>query len=96
MFYKNVSHSVKTFYGVTFKPGEIKEVDAYINSRYMIIADGETKTESKLPQNNTQEQQKPSSEKPKKESEKEKKKEEVESKKDSKPSEEPSPEKSNS
>ena len=29
--YKNHSHSVKTFHGVTFKPGETKEVPGVIN-----------------------------------------------------------------
>lgn len=29
--YKNCSHSVKTFHGVTFKPGEVKEVPGVIN-----------------------------------------------------------------
>ncbi len=36
MFYKNLSHSAKTFHGVTFKPGEVKEVDAFINSLFMV------------------------------------------------------------
>lgn len=36
MIYKNISSSVKTFHGVTFKPGEIKEVPGYINSKYFI------------------------------------------------------------
>lgn len=31
MFYKNLAYSEKTFYGVTFKPGEIKEVPGFIN-----------------------------------------------------------------
>lgn len=39
MFYKNISNSVKTFYGVEFKPGEIKQVPGYINSIWMIVAD---------------------------------------------------------
>jgi len=39
MYYKNISNSVKTFYGKTFKPGEIKEVPGYINNRYMIVAE---------------------------------------------------------
>ena len=29
--YKNLSHSVKTFYGVTFLPGDVKSVSGYIN-----------------------------------------------------------------
>ena len=31
MIYKNLSRATKTFYGVTFKPGEIHEVPGYIN-----------------------------------------------------------------
>lgn len=33
MFYKNISSATKTFYGVTFNPGEIKEVPGYINDK---------------------------------------------------------------
>ena len=36
MFYKNISYFAKTFYGVTFKPGETKEVDGIINANLMI------------------------------------------------------------
>lgn len=39
MFYKNLSNSVKTFYGITFKPGDIKEVPGFINNKYMIVVD---------------------------------------------------------
>ena len=39
MFYKNISYSVKTFYGVTFRPGETKEVGNYINDKLMILSD---------------------------------------------------------
>jgi len=69
VFYKNVSYSDKTFYGVTFKPGETKEVDNYINDRFMILADAPVQKDKGLPQDN-QEQQKPSSEKSKKDTEK--------------------------
>lgn len=31
MIYKNLSRTTKTFYGVTFKPGEEHEVPSYIN-----------------------------------------------------------------
>lgn len=44
LLYKNVSDSAKTFYGVTFKPGEVKEVPGYVNHRKMIRVD-----ESALP-----------------------------------------------
>lgn len=57
MFYKNVSSSVKTFHGVTFKPGEVKEVNSYINHKFMILQKDQPKNI----------QQKPSSEKQKKE-----------------------------
>lgn len=62
MFYTNISCSVKTFYGVEFKPGETKEVPGYINSSVMIVADGIQEPDSK--------QSKPSSEKIKKTSDK--------------------------
>lgn len=47
MVYKNISSSTKIFYGVTFKPGDIREVPGYVNDRHMIIAT--------LPSNNKQE-----------------------------------------
>lgn len=40
MFYKNASHVMKTFYNVTFKPGEVKEVHGFINDSKMIRVDG--------------------------------------------------------
>lgn len=60
MFYKNTSYSNKTFYGVTFKPGETKEVDGYINTKCMIPAEGPANKKDNV-------QQKPSPEQPKKE-----------------------------
>ena len=33
MFYKNNSFVAKTFYGVTFQPGEIKDVPGYVNDK---------------------------------------------------------------
>lgn len=36
MIYKNNSITTKTFYGVTFKPGETKTVPGYINSKGFI------------------------------------------------------------
>lgn len=38
MFYKNISLSAKTFYGIEFKPGQVKEVPGYISSPGMIAA----------------------------------------------------------
>lgn len=56
MYYKNVSSSVKTFHGVTFEPGQTKQVSRYINNKYMILTnDKPIETQKK--------QQKPSSEK---------------------------------
>ena len=63
MFFKNVSYSAKTFYGVTFGPGEVKEVDGQINSRWLIPVDGPATVPEQV-------QKKPSSDKSKKESEK--------------------------
>jgi len=37
MIYKNISACKKTFYGVVFNPGDIKEVPGYINDRQMIV-----------------------------------------------------------
>jgi hypothetical protein len=34
--YKNIGCSTKTFYGVTFDPGDIKGVPGYINDRGMV------------------------------------------------------------
>lgn len=39
MFYKNTSCFAKTFYGVTFQPGETKEVSGYINDKFFIVMD---------------------------------------------------------
>jgi len=39
MFYRNHSTVAKTFYGVTFQPGEIKEVPGYINNKSFDIVD---------------------------------------------------------
>ena len=58
MFYKNTSYTVKTFYGVTFKPGETKDVNGVINNKWMILVDDPKETKP---------QQKPSPDKPKKE-----------------------------
>ena len=38
MVYKNISNSKKVFYGVTFKPGDIKEVPGYVNDKQMIVS----------------------------------------------------------
>ena len=60
MLYKNISCSVKTFYGVEFKPGQTKEVPGYINDRKMIAVSERSEESEK--------QSKPSSEKSKKSS----------------------------
>lgn len=84
MFYKNVSCSVKTFYGVTFNPGETKEVNQHINDRCMILADAPT-TEVK-------EQKQPSSAQSKKEPPKKEEPKKEEPKTEVKPEEKPSTE----
>ena len=75
MYYRNVSLSVKTFHGVTFKPGETKEVDQYINHKLMVLVSEEegkriskskVKSSTEEPSPQLLKQQKPSSEKPKK------------------------------
>lgn len=38
MVYKNISNSKKQFYGVTFKPGEVKEVPGFVNDKHMIAS----------------------------------------------------------
>ena len=69
MFYKNISYSEKTYYGVTFKPGETKEVKDFINHKLMIRVDDPVI-------NSSDKQQKPSPEQPKKETQKEQPKKE--------------------
>ena len=59
MFYKNLSYIAKTFYGVTFQPGEIKEVDGIINDKMVVPVD-DSATKAVKPT-----QQKPSPEQPK-------------------------------
>lgn len=36
MKYKNISYTEATYYGVTFNPGEIKDVPGYINNPHFI------------------------------------------------------------
>jgi hypothetical protein len=36
IIYKNISCSVKTFYGVTFEPNDVKGVPGYINDHGMV------------------------------------------------------------
>lgn len=47
--YKNTSRASKTFHGVTFKPGETKEVSGWINDTCMIRVDNETVVSGKKP-----------------------------------------------
>ena len=39
MTYKNLSNTTKTFYGVTFKPGESHDVPGFITNLDFIIVD---------------------------------------------------------
>lgn len=59
MFYKNYSYTAKTFYGVTFQPGETKKVDGIINDRWVVPVDDSATKATKITQ------QKPSPEQPK-------------------------------
>ncbi len=43
MIYKNLSHATKTFFGVTFKPGEEHEVPGVINDSKFIRLNSFTK-----------------------------------------------------
>ena len=64
MLYKNISCSVKTFYGVTFKPGEVKEVPGYINDTKMVVVDAsELKRAIKQPNTPSEKPKKMTSEK---------------------------------
>ena len=36
MIYKNCSHIVKTFYGVTFQPGDVREVPGTISDKSFV------------------------------------------------------------
>lgn len=46
MVYKNTSYITKKFYGVEFKPGDVKEVTGYINDPKMIKMSHIPKSES--------------------------------------------------
>ena len=48
MFYKNTSKSVKTFYGITFKPGDIQDVPGYTNHPKMIRVTEKLKQVTKI------------------------------------------------
>lgn len=42
MKYKNLGRTTRTFYGVQFKPGEVKDVPGYINAPRFSIVEDET------------------------------------------------------
>lgn len=44
MIYKNLSHATKTFYGISFKPGEEHEVPGCINDSKFVRLNNFTKT----------------------------------------------------
>ena len=78
MLYKNTSPIQKTFRGVTFEPGEIKEVPGYINSRGFVPVDKMPQEPPKRVEPKKQTASKPESSKEvKQESKKEKKEETV-------------------
>jgi len=47
IIYKNISCSVKTFYGVTFDPNDVKGVPGYINDRSMVRVSNYKKSQPK-------------------------------------------------
>jgi len=47
MYYKNISLSQKEFYGVKFKPGEVKELNGFVNDVQMIVIDKKVESEPK-------------------------------------------------
>lgn len=49
MIYKNISRATKTFYGVTFKPGESREVPGYITNPDFIVSDTIDSVDEKKP-----------------------------------------------
>lgn len=48
MKYKNIGMTSKTFYGVTFKPKEVKEVPGYINDPKFIRMPNNAKVDGKV------------------------------------------------
>lgn len=63
LVYQNASVATKTFYGVTFHPGDIKEVPGYINDDKFIrvpAKKGESKTQYKPAEQKNKETKKPS------------------------------------
>jgi hypothetical protein len=48
MYYKNIGTVEKTFYNVTFKPGDVKEVPGFINvKKFIRLSDKDAKIEIK-------------------------------------------------
>ena len=48
MYYKNIGTVEKTFYNVTFKPGDVKEVPGFINvKKFIRLSDKDAKLEIK-------------------------------------------------
>lgn len=48
MKYKNIGMTSKTFYGITFKPKEVKEVPGYINDPKFIRMPNNAKVDGKV------------------------------------------------
>lgn len=51
MLFKNVGSTTKTFFGVEIKPGEIKDVEGYINAKHFIRVDRKPQTKSAVSNN---------------------------------------------
>ena len=50
LIYRNTSGTKKTFYGVTFKPGDVKEVKGFINSPGFVRVPSKPKEPPMAPQ----------------------------------------------
>lgn len=53
MVYKNISNCTKKFYGVSFQPGDIKEVPGYVNDKLMVVAELPKKESKPAPKQST-------------------------------------------
>lgn len=56
LYYKNTSHSQMKFYGVVFKPGDVKEVPGYINHpKFVMVPEPKVEVKVEKPQSKPKE-----------------------------------------
>ena len=84
LFYKNISRTTKTFHGITFEPGDIKQSPKYINAVGFIRVDPASQEPPKQTEDKSADKSKPQKDVTKPEK--------VEPKKENKPKVEPKPE----